>query len=137
MAKAKPPAAGAPKTAGVMRDLSARAVKGVKARGPHALAGAVIGGGAEAGYAHKSSDPLRQKVDRLSKEPERGFGKAMDLAQAKARLALSDAVDKHPKAALLSGMALGGLEGAVSGPGIVDHVRSGVKNLKDLRSLGG
>lgn len=106
-------------------------------RVPHALAGAALGGAAELGYAHKSSDPLREKVDRLGSQPERSFGQAMDLAQAKARLALADAVSEHPKAALLSGMALGGIEGALSGPGIVDHVRSGVKNLKTLGSVGG
>lgn len=120
---------GTPKTSSVL--------DGVTSRIPHALAGAALGGAAETAYAHKSSDPLRAKVDRLGAQPERSFGQAMDLAQAKARLALADAVSEHPKAALLSGMALGGLEGAMSGPGIVDHVRTGVKNLKSLSSLGG
>jgi bacterioferritin (cytochrome b1) len=137
MAKAKPPAEAAPKTASLARDLGERALDEVKKRGPGALAGAAIAGGAETAYAHKSTDPLRKKVDRLSEEPKGGFGHAMNLAQAKARLAVADAVDKHPKAALLSGMAAGGLEGAIAGPGIVSKFRETGRNLKELRSSGG
>ena len=130
MQKAKPPAeAAAPKTASILDE--------VKKRAPYAVAGAALGAGAETAYKHKSSDPLREKVDRLSKEPEGGFGKAMNLAQAKARLAIADAVDKHPKASLLSGMALGGLEGAIGGPGVGANVQKGMKNLQTLRTPGG
>lgn len=127
MAQAKPATQTAtPKTASVFDE--------VKKRAPHALAGAALGGASEVAYAKKSDAPLREKVQQLEGTPNRGFGQSMDLAQAKARLALSNAVSEHPKAALMSGMLVGGIEGAVSGPAIADHVRHGVGNLKSLRA---
>jgi bacterioferritin len=132
MQQAKPATEVGQKETGAAPQTGEQKTASALGRLPHALAGAALGGVAETAYAHKSSDPLRAKVDRLESQPERGFGAAMDLAQAKARLALADAVDNHPKAALLSGMALGGLEGAISGPRFVDHMRQGVENLGAL-----
>jgi len=124
---AAPAAAGAQKTAHPFVDQ-------VKKIAPHALAGAALGAGVETAYAHKGSDPLREKIKHLEAKPGKSFSGSLNLAQAKARLAVADAVDKHPKAALLSGILAGGVEGAISGPRIVGDLRKGMKNVKDLRA---
>jgi bacterioferritin len=123
-----------PATQSGQKEPGEQKVASVLDRVPHALAGAALGAGAESLYAKKSNQPLREKVDRLGQVPERSFGQAMDLAQAKARLALGEAVEEHPKAALLSGALMGAAEGAISGPDIVNKVRRGVGNLKALRA---
>jgi hypothetical protein len=84
--------------------------------------GAIMGGGAGAlagglgGLAESrmSNDPLRSKVKKLE-ETERqggGFGNALELAQAKMRLALGELGEKHPMGTTAMSAGLGAVAGA-------------------------
>lgn len=102
------------------------AVQGIKEsaaslreRLPYMLGGGIIGAGLGAGgtalEARRGHDDLRTKVQQLQSSPG-GFGQAIDLAKAKAQLALGEISENHPRAATLAGGLIGaGLVGA-AGP---------------------
>ncbi len=97
---------------------------------PYALAGAVGGGAAGHFFATGSNDSLRGKIQSLEAEEasgQGGFGTALNLAQAKARLALSEGAAKFPGATAGVGAVLGALSAGSAGPRIVDNVRKGQK----------
>lgn len=99
---------------------------------PHALGGAAIGGGIGAAYAHSSNDKLRQKVQELEGIEDRGYGKSMNLAQAKARLELGEIAARHP--AITTGLsALGGaFMGNSEGPGLTKSLGEVPGNLREI-----
>lgn len=97
---------------------------------PHALGGAVIGAGVGGAYSQMSNDPLRDKVKHLSASEGRSFSQAMDLAQAKARLAMGEAATEHPMGTALMGALQGGIIGGTQGPGAVDALRGIGQNVK-------
>lgn len=86
------------------------------------LIGAIMGGTAGAGLglaeSHMSNDPLREKVKKLEDKRDSGggFGNALNLAQAKARLAIGEIAERHPVAAPLASTAIGAMSGAALGP---------------------
>jgi len=90
---------------------------------PHAVAGGVIGGGIGAGYSQMNNDPLRQQVGALEAMPEKGFGRAMQLATAKIRLAVGELSEEHPVASTLMGAAHGAYVGGMQGPEMVEDIQ--------------
>ncbi len=79
------------------------------------LAGALAGAGGTALEARRGHDDLRAKVQQLQSSPS-GFGQAINLAKAKAQLAVGEVSEKHPVAATLAGGLVGaGLVGS-AGP---------------------
>lgn len=104
---------------------------------PHAAAGGVIGGGIGAGYSQMDNDPLRQQVSELEAMPEKGFGRAMQLATARIRLAMGELSEEHPVASTLMGAAHGAVVGGMEGPdmrkdihGIGQKMRGAYQNLR-------
>lgn len=95
-----------------------------------ALIGAIMGGSAGAGLgmmaAHGSKDPLRDKVQKLQEREQSGQGgffNALNLAQAKARLAVGEVEEKHPHA-MMAALTLGG---AAMGAGMSPLARKGIR----------
>lgn len=87
-----------------------------------ALMGGALGAGVGALESRQSNDPLRSKVQKLEsaeRSGEGGFGHAMNLAQAKMRLALGELQEKHPVASTVASAGLGAMAGANAAP----HVR--------------
>jgi len=84
--------------------------------------GGAAGGLGTLAESQMSNDPLRAKVQRLQEHDDQGGGflSAMNLAQAKARLAAGEFSEKHP----VAGAAIGTALGAVGGAGAAPHVRS-------------
>lgn len=94
-----------------------------------ALLGGALGAGSTAIESQMSNDPLRSKVHKLEaaeQAGEGGFGNALNLAQAKMRLALGELTEKHPIGATLAGGALGAMSGVQAAP----HVREIVKSIR-------
>jgi hypothetical protein len=97
-----------------------------------ALVGALLGGSAGAiGTAIESkmsNDPLRQKVKALEAKERAGGGflNAMNLAQAKTRLAFGEFGERHPVAATAIGAGMGALTGAGAAP----HARELIEAIK-------
>lgn len=116
----------APTSSPTQGDNQPAAVQGIKEsaaslreRLPYMLGGGAIGAALGAGgtalEAQQGHDDLRSKVRQLESSPS-GFGQALNLAKAKAQLALGEVSEKHPGAATLAGGLLGaGLVGA-AGP---------------------
>lgn len=87
-----------------------------------ALMGGALGAGGNAIQSQMSNDPLRDKVKKLESAEsagQGGFGSALDLAQARMRLAMGEFGEKHPVAYSALGGAMGAAAGAQAGP----HVR--------------
>lgn len=87
-----------------------------------ALVGGALGAGSTAIESQMSNDPLRAKVKKLQaaeQAGEGGFGNAMNLAQARMRLALGELAENHPVGASIAG----GLAGAATGAGAAPHAR--------------
>jgi len=107
---------------------------------PHALGGAALGAGVGAAYAKSSNEPLRKKVDTLSGVQNRSFGQSLDLAQAKARLALGEAAEEHPVATTVGSALHGAALGATSGPEITQSLGNIGQNFREafqnLRATG-
>lgn len=97
---------------------------------PHAAAGAVLGGSMGAGYSQMSNDKLRMQAGQQAT----GFSKAMDVAQAKIRLAMGEVAENHPIAATLTGALAGGLEGGLHGQEMMGGLRQAGSNIKDIAS---
>jgi len=126
-----------------LRDYFAAHAGQLKAVLPHAAVGAGIGAGIGAGESFTSNEPLKKKVQELEAKPDRGYGDALNLAQARARLTVGEFAKEHPAAMMGMGALGGGLTGALEGPDFVDSVRrsgkhiSGVaKNVKDIYNKG-
>jgi hypothetical protein len=135
----QPPAGQAPPQGSEKQASVAQAMgSALKQRLPHTLVGAGLGAAAEGVHSQMSNEPLRHKVRELEANgPPEGFGAALNLAQAKARLAFGEAAEQHPIAAMGAGAALGGLTGFMSGPGLqaeASKIRSDLQKLKALRS---
>lgn len=96
--------------------------KGIKQAGAGAaaaiggLGGAVLGGAMTARDG-KSTEALRGKVQQMESQ-QGGFIHALNLAQAKSRLAMSEVAEKHPVAATLTGSLMGASMGASVAPHI-------------------
>jgi bacterioferritin len=91
-----------------------------KDRALGAALGALVGGGGTYLESRMSNDPLREKVQKLE-ELERqgaGFANSLNLAQAKARLAIGEFTANNPRAATAIGAAKGALLGATAAPTI-------------------
>lgn len=86
---------------------------------PWAVPGAVAGAGLAALHGKKLSQgtgELEQQVATLEQEQEQGsFGKAMELAKAKMRLAEAELHQKHPARANVQGVMGGAFGGAMVG----------------------
>lgn len=85
-----------------------------------AILGGTVGGAGALVESKMSNDPLRAKVDKLDAVDKAGggFGNALNLAQARARLALGELSERHPVGAVAMGAGLGALRGATAAPGI-------------------
>jgi hypothetical protein len=94
---------------------------------PYAAAGGALGAAlpfVEAGGSH--ADDLRSQIQQLEGEQgEGGFGKALQLAQTKMRLAAADLTREHPGAMSAMGGVVGGIAGGMLGP----HIMEGFKTL--------
>lgn len=86
---------------------------------PWAVPGAVAGAGLAALHSRKmgqGTDELEQEVQGLEQEQDQGsFGKAMELAKAKMRLAESELHQKHPTRAGMQSTLGGAFGGAMVG----------------------
>jgi len=72
-----------------------------------AVGGGALGAGIGLASAHHGFDDLRSKVQQMEAGDDNSFRGAMNLAQAKARLAVGEMMEKHPGGAALVGGALG------------------------------
>lgn len=124
---------GPPKTAGIGGDMFGAAMGHLKDKAPYALAGAALGGGLTAIESRVGHQGLRGRIQHMEASPEGGFGKALRLASAKARLAVGEAVEKHPVAGTLAGAAMGASAGMSLGPGIMEGFRLLPGRLKELQ----
>lgn len=129
------PAAGKPPSAAYAEPTSQLANKAASVM-PAAL-GAVgfgaLGAAAAAHGARKGTGALKEKVQKLESQ-EGGFGHALNLAQAKARLAFGEVAEKHPVAATLTGGALGAMGGATAGREIASEIPQIKSLLSSLRA---
>jgi bacterioferritin (cytochrome b1) len=90
------------------------------------LIGGLVGAGIGAGVTAienrsrgASNEKLRSKVQKLEAAEQSGsgsFGNALNIAQAKMRLAAGELAQKHPTAAIALGAALGARAGSTAGP---------------------
>jgi hypothetical protein len=71
-----------------------------------------------------SNDPLRRKVQGLESLEDRSLPQTMNLAQARARLAVGEWEARHPKAAIGANALTGVLMGFAMGPEVVGAARS-------------
>lgn len=85
-----------------------------------AIMGGVAGGVGTAAESQMSNEPLRQKVKKLEAADKSGGGfvNALNLAQARSRLAMGEFTEKHPVAASAIGAGLGAMTGASMGPSV-------------------
>lgn len=122
-AGAAPTQGPAPTDGGGTQPASVQGIKesaaSLRERIPYMLGGGLLGAAAGAGgtalEARQGHDDLRAKVQQLQSSPG-SFGQAIDLAKAKAQLAIGEISENHPTAATLAGGLLGaGLVGA-AGP---------------------
>lgn len=92
-----------------------------------AIMGGAVGGLGSYTESRMSNDPLRKKIQELEsrdKDEGLGFAGAMNLAQAKARLAVGEFAEKHPAAFTAMGVASGASTGASLSP-TVRHMFGG------------
>lgn len=103
-----------------------------------AVAGAGLGAAVEGTLARSDNSKMKDKLQQLEAKggPEKGFVHAMNLARAKAMLALSEATHAHPNAATAAGALVGATAGAMAGPDIANHVRSSMGSIQKMRALG-
>jgi hypothetical protein len=79
-----------------------------------------------------SNEPLRQKIEALEANPDRGAKDTMNLAQLRARYTIGEFEAKHPGVAAGLG-ALGGARlGLTKGPAYVAAVRSVPGKARDI-----
>lgn len=97
------------------------------------LIGAIMGGiaGAGGGYvgSKASNDPLREKVRKLEeveKSDKSSFLTGLNLAQAKARLAVGELGEKHPMLSTAVGAGMGASTGAAVAPQL-RHISESVR----------
>ncbi len=100
------------KTAGIKEHITERL--------PYAAAGALLGGAGTALEAHRGHDNLRDKVQKLEAAKGGGFSQALDLARAKAMLAMGEVTEQHPIAATLAGSLTGAALVGSGGPSLME-----------------
>lgn len=100
-----------------------------KERAPYAAGGALLAGGLNAGFAAKGSEGLRQQKEELEAQQGGGFGRALNLAQTKARLAMRELVEENPVASTIAAGGMGAAIGALRGPGLHQTAKDIGKNL--------
>lgn len=93
-------------------------IKQANARLMGAAIGAGIGGLGTAVESQLGTEDLRKRVHTLEGREGGGFVNALNIAQAKARLALSEAAEQHPVSATLAGSLIGAGIGAGAGPAV-------------------
>jgi hypothetical protein len=125
------PFVGKGKTAAIKDFFAGKARAGLAVL-PHAAVGAGLGAGLGAAESYTSNEPLRQKVQGLEAQTDRGFGDTMNLAQSKARLTMGDFAQKHPKTMMGMGALAGAATGAAEGPGLVSAAREGAGHVKNI-----
>lgn len=104
---------------------------------PYMAVGAGAGAALPLVESQVGHDDLREKVKRLEGEQAPGsFGKAIDLAQSKMRLALGEISEQHPVGASLAGAGLGAMFGAASGPGIMKAMKNIPDHIGQIRHPG-
>ncbi len=106
-----------------LRDMVDTQVGRLLPRLPHAAVGAGIGAGLGYVESRGSNEPLRQKVEKLEAEPNRGLGATLNLAQSKGRLLLADFAKEHPGVAAGAGALTGAMTGLSTGPEFVASVK--------------
>lgn len=80
--------------------------------------GAALGGlGTAIESQMGQSKGLKEKIQKMESAPG-GFGKALNIAQAKARLSLAELTEKHPVGASIVGGLRGAAIGAATGPAV-------------------
>jgi hypothetical protein len=82
--------------------------------------------------AKTSNEPLRQKIEALEAQPERGLRGTLDLAQARARHTVGEWAAEHPGAMVGAGALSGAMFGARKGPGIVNEANAWAGKAKNL-----
>lgn len=113
-ASGKPPAIQGAAPAG---EKGAKQASANKARLLGAAVGAGLGGLGTALEAKGGTKDLKQNVQRLESQSG-GFVHALNVAQAKARLAMSEVAEQHPVPASLAGGLIGASVGAGTGPAV-------------------
>lgn len=107
----------------------------VKERAPHALAGALLGAGAQAAHQGlgRSADEMRSEIAEREANSQGGFAEAMGMAQAKFRMHMQEAAENHPEMAIGAGALMGGVLGATKGPEHAARFSKILDNVKYLR----
>jgi hypothetical protein len=94
----------------------------IKTSSPAAgLVGGLAGAGLGGLMGHRRAqgvDEAQQEVGDLSGQQDGSFGKALDLAKAKQRLASNELAAAHPTRSVVGGALKGGIGGAVIGSGL-------------------
>lgn len=98
-----------------MQGAAPAGAKQASARLMGAAVGAGLGGLGTALEARAGTKDLKKNVQELEGQ-QGGFVHALNLAQSKARLAMSEAAEQHPVAATLAGSLVGAGVGAGAGP---------------------
>jgi len=95
------------------------------ARLPYGAAGAALGAGASMASSIGGVEPAKQRLAEAQQhhDTEGTFGTAMELAQAKARMAFRQVAVDHPTGSAISGAIGGFTTGMMVGPEIHDRVK--------------
>lgn len=104
----------------------------IKERGPYALAGAALAGGAKAMSNMEGPGKAQQKAHELEGQQDGSFGQAMALAKAQAEASLREVSANHPIASTAASALGGAAMGAMAGPRIGGRLSNIGKNLREL-----
>jgi len=123
------------KTAGFMdiaKEVGKQGLEQVKKRGPYALAGGAMAGGAQMLSNMGGSEKAQKRVKKLEGTQDGSFGQAMQLAAAKADSERQQLGAAHPIAST-AGAALGGaMLGGAIGPSWGPKLKNIGKNIREL-----
>lgn len=103
-----------------------------KERGPYALAGGLLAGGAQALANRKGPGPSQQRAEELEGQQDGSFGQAMALAKAKAQAAIQSVASEHPVASTAAAALGGAVTGGMVGPRMGGRLANIGKNLREL-----
>lgn len=103
-----------------------------KERGPYALAGGLLAGGAQALSNRKGPGPSQQRAEELEGQQDGSFGQAMALAKAKAQATIQSVASEHPVASTAAAALGGAITGGMVGPRMGGRLANIGKNLREL-----
>lgn len=103
-----------------------------KERGPYALAGGLLAGGAQALSNRKGPGPSQQRAEELEGQQDGSFGQAMALAKAKAQATIQGVASEHPVASTAAAALGGAITGGMVGPRMGGRLANIGKNIREL-----